>query len=362
MITTIITTYKRPHLLKRALKSVLNQTYPHFKVCVYDNASNDETEEMMREFMKADSRIEYHKHPKNIGMMANYAYGYSRIDTPYFSFLSDDDYLLPWFYETALEGFNKYPDAAFSACGVLAVDINNNVVADPLSGWRREGYYSVPEGIFEMISSKYTFPPPQGVLFQYQLVKDISPDWSKEIQLMWDPDYLIQIASHLPIVISKKIASIFFAHEGAFSTGFYKRILRSAKFLDEYFAATSKLLQRVIDNPHIADRVKSKIRKTYVKMLGEEIGIYMRYFIENAYYSESYYSGKILLKNFGFNVKVLNLLIETISRHKFPRFSRKAGKLISILKRKTQRFRKPKENPLSKWRSFEEHKDYAQSI
>ncbi len=43
LITTVIPTYRRPKLLQRAIKSVLNQTYPHFQVCVYDNASGDET-------------------------------------------------------------------------------------------------------------------------------------------------------------------------------------------------------------------------------------------------------------------------------------------------------------------------------
>ena len=32
LITTIIPTYRRPKLLQRAIKSVLNQTYPHFQV------------------------------------------------------------------------------------------------------------------------------------------------------------------------------------------------------------------------------------------------------------------------------------------------------------------------------------------
>ena len=39
LITTVIPTYRRPHMLQRAIRSVLDQTYPHFKICVYDNAS-----------------------------------------------------------------------------------------------------------------------------------------------------------------------------------------------------------------------------------------------------------------------------------------------------------------------------------
>lgn len=363
MITTIITTYRRPHLLKRALKSVLNQNYPHFKVCVYDNASNDETEKIMLDFMRNDSRVEYHRHPENIGMMANYAFGFSRINTPYFSFLSDDDYLLPWFYETALEGFKKYPDAAFSSCGVLAVDVNNNVVADPISGWKNEGYFPVPKGIYEMISSKSNFPPLTGVLFQQEIVKDISPIWSKEIQVMWDPDYLIQIAARFPIVTSQKIAGIFFAHEGAFSTGFYKRILTSANFLDQYLAATMKLIDRVIENPHISNEVKIKIKRTYIKMLRNEIAIYMRYFINSGHFLESYYAAKTLFNHFGVNMKILNLIIETICKDKFPKITNKTQKIISYIKKFGRHSReKTKEDHTAKWRTFHEYKDYFESI
>ena len=74
MISTIITTYRRPLLLKRAINSVLKQTYPHFQVYVYDNASGDETEKIAHDLMKKDSRVKYHRHPENIGMMANYQY------------------------------------------------------------------------------------------------------------------------------------------------------------------------------------------------------------------------------------------------------------------------------------------------
>ncbi len=67
LITTIIPTYRRPKLLRRAIKSVLNQTYPHFQVCVYDNASGDETALVVDEIAKADPRVKYYCHSENIG-------------------------------------------------------------------------------------------------------------------------------------------------------------------------------------------------------------------------------------------------------------------------------------------------------
>lgn len=361
MITTIITTYQRPHLLKRALKSVLNQTYQHFTVWVYDNASNDETEAMMLDFVKRDSRVHYFKHVENIGMMGNYAFAFSRIDTPYFSFLSDDDYLLPDFYETALNGFKKHPQAAFSACGVLAVDLNSQVVADPLSEWHREGYYPVPEGVFEMISKKSNFPIPTGVLFQHEIIKDIRPCWTAEIQVMWDPDYLVQIASQFPFVISKKIASIFFAHESAFSTGFYKRILKSATFLDEYIYATKMLIQRVKENPKISNDIKRKIKKTYMKMVREEVHIYMHHFIKEKNFSSSYYCGKVLFNECGINVKILKLLIKSVIEDKFPKIFRLMMKISNKINRIFRSRKTIVTHAPTHWRRFE-YQDYSNSI
>jgi len=40
LIITIIPTYRRLKRLRRIIRSVLNQTYAHFQVCIYDNASS----------------------------------------------------------------------------------------------------------------------------------------------------------------------------------------------------------------------------------------------------------------------------------------------------------------------------------
>jgi glycosyltransferase involved in cell wall biosynthesis len=57
------------------MKSVFAQTYPHFQVCVNDNASGDETATVVRELAKADPRVKYYCHPENIGVFKNFVYG-----------------------------------------------------------------------------------------------------------------------------------------------------------------------------------------------------------------------------------------------------------------------------------------------
>jgi len=84
LITCILTTRRRPQLLKRAIESVLNQTYPHLQVCVYDNASGDETAQVVSEIAKTDPRVKYFCHAENIGPFNNISYGVKNVNTPFF--------------------------------------------------------------------------------------------------------------------------------------------------------------------------------------------------------------------------------------------------------------------------------------
>jgi glycosyltransferase involved in cell wall biosynthesis len=112
LITTIIPTFRRPALLSRAIKSVLDQSCPQFEVLVCDNNSGDETQEVVAELTGKDDRVTYHCHRENIGFVRNFNFGLSQIKTPYFNLLSDDDLLLPHFFEMAVRALEVNPLAA----------------------------------------------------------------------------------------------------------------------------------------------------------------------------------------------------------------------------------------------------------
>ena len=65
LISVVIPTYKHAHLIGRALKSVINQTYTNWEIIVVDNHSPDETDQVVQSFL--DSRIRLLKiHNKGI--------------------------------------------------------------------------------------------------------------------------------------------------------------------------------------------------------------------------------------------------------------------------------------------------------
>lgn len=212
-ITINIPTFRRPKLLVQAIHSVLQQTHSDFVLCIYDNASQDQTREIVEGIQKQDPRIRYHEHLTNIGMIENYAFALAQIQTDFFCFLSDDDLLLPQFLERALRGFGLYPDIAFAAGSTIIIDDQlEKVVAAPLDFWGKEGYISSKEGVIEMIGK---YPVPTSILFKKEVLQQAQID--KQNALFWDCDFLLQIASKSPFYIFKEVCALFRTHQTSYS-------------------------------------------------------------------------------------------------------------------------------------------------
>jgi len=199
--------------LQKALTSIINQTYSNFEVHVCDNNSQDETETVVKDFIKKDPRIHYHCHEENIGMMANYKYGFSLVKAPFFSLLSDDDILFPWFYKETIKGLIEFPEVAMSASSTIIMSPHGEVKEVPLESRQKEGKISPPNSLFELIGK---YPVPTCIIFRKDMINKIYIDESNS--LVWDCDFLIQIAARYPIFISKKPCGIFLNHEQSFST------------------------------------------------------------------------------------------------------------------------------------------------
>lgn len=93
MVSIIIPTYNREHTIKRAVDSVLEQTYQDFELIIVDDASTDNTCQIISEYK--DSRIKYLKTEDRHG--ANHArnVGISNAQGEYIAFQDSDDVWQP---------------------------------------------------------------------------------------------------------------------------------------------------------------------------------------------------------------------------------------------------------------------------
>lgn len=92
LVTAIITTHNRKKLLKRAIESVLNQTYKRIECIVIDDKSDDGTDLLCKEYP-----IQYIYISPTESKGGNYARnkGIKAAKGEYVAFLDDDDYWLP---------------------------------------------------------------------------------------------------------------------------------------------------------------------------------------------------------------------------------------------------------------------------
>lgn len=214
LITAVIPTYRRPHLLQRAIRSVLAQEGAPLRVSVYDNASGDETGAVVAALAAGDSRLRYHCHAENIGGAANFNHGLCQVDTPFFSILSDDDYLLPGFYRRALDGLAAHPCAMFWAGLVLNVDMDGRIWDARVDRWQREGLFVPPEGFLPMTGGMA--PAWTGILFRREVLGlEGLPD--PKTRGPSDLEYCLRLAARFPYTLEKYPSAVFSLNNSSFS-------------------------------------------------------------------------------------------------------------------------------------------------
>lgn len=101
LVSIIIPTYNRAHLIGETLDSVLAQTYKNWECIVVDDGSTDETSEVMQRFLDKDSRFQYHHRPKSRPKGANACrnYGFELSKGGYINWFDSDDLMKPNFLE-----------------------------------------------------------------------------------------------------------------------------------------------------------------------------------------------------------------------------------------------------------------------
>jgi len=134
LVSVIIPTYNKAGHIKKSIESALSQTYKNLEIFIIDGSLNNETEKILRPYLK-DPRIKYIREPeihigivkedrKNIKKARNK--GIRAAQGKYIAFLDDDDL---WCSKTKIEKqvefLEKNPAYVICGSGVLVRDERN---------------------------------------------------------------------------------------------------------------------------------------------------------------------------------------------------------------------------------------------
>ena len=123
LVSVIIPTYNRAHLIGETLDSIIAQTYTNWECIVVDDGSTDNTDEVMDRYCTKDQRIQYHHRPKNRPKGGNACrnYGFELSKGEYVNWFDDDDLMFPKKIEIQIEQIHntKYD---FAVCQTIMYD------------------------------------------------------------------------------------------------------------------------------------------------------------------------------------------------------------------------------------------------
>jgi glycosyltransferase involved in cell wall biosynthesis len=101
--------YNGEKYLRLALDSILQQDYTDFELIISDNASQDATEKICREYSAKDPRIRYYRNEKNIGASGNFNRVFELARGELFKWAAHDDVHLPGFFSRCIEVIDRAP-------------------------------------------------------------------------------------------------------------------------------------------------------------------------------------------------------------------------------------------------------------
>jgi glycosyltransferase involved in cell wall biosynthesis len=202
----ITRTKDRPVLLKRALESVLNQSYDDWRMVIVNDGGNPEEVDRLVEQYAAPSRgrITVIHNPESLGMEAASNKGIRSIRTRYLAIHDDDDSWVPEFLTITVAEIENIRKQFPSVAGVVSLA---NAVFERVEGnvvhidWTEPYRTSEKRGLvsFDELLTENQFAPIQ-LLFRYDAAEEIGffradlpvlGDWDFNIRFMCRHDIFI---------------------------------------------------------------------------------------------------------------------------------------------------------------------------
>jgi glycosyl transferase family 2 len=119
-VSVCIPTYNYGRFLGKAIESVLAQTWGEFELIVCDNASTDETQEVIASF--DDERIRAYRNDRNLGLFGNFSRCLELARGDLVKFVCSDDWLDRRYLERTVPLMREHPGVALLTTAGFVVD------------------------------------------------------------------------------------------------------------------------------------------------------------------------------------------------------------------------------------------------
>lgn len=103
LVSIITPSFNSAKYIAETIQSVQNQTYTNWELIIIDDASIDNTIEIVNTIISLDNRIQFYKMDNNSGSAKTRNVGIEKASGHYLTFLDSDDIWFPKFIENSIE-------------------------------------------------------------------------------------------------------------------------------------------------------------------------------------------------------------------------------------------------------------------
>jgi glycosyltransferase involved in cell wall biosynthesis len=121
-LSAVMTNYNHAHFLPEAVQSILSQSYQPSELIIIDDASTDNSFEILEQFAQKHPFIRLIRNEQNRGVLYNLQRLLELASGDYFVGLASDDKFLPGYLEKSMCLLQQYPQAGFCATPTRLID------------------------------------------------------------------------------------------------------------------------------------------------------------------------------------------------------------------------------------------------
>lgn len=131
-VTLCIPLYNAETTIARTLDSLVAQSYPIFKIKVFDNVSTDNCRNIVLDYAKRFPIIELHVNESNVGGEGNFTKCLQAAEGDYCAVVHSDDLYEKDYVLKSVEALEKNPGAQASFCAAFEINFSEEVIGKRL--------------------------------------------------------------------------------------------------------------------------------------------------------------------------------------------------------------------------------------
>jgi len=220
LASIILPTHNRKTMLLHAIESVIAQTYQNWELIVVNDASEDGTDDLVRNFMMNDSRISYIQNRSSLGGSGARNAGIAAARGHYVSFLDDDDRWMPDKLEKQIEALSEQPEAVAASCWYTA----NSFLG------RRRVVHTHPNPALQELLSENVLGGASVCMIRRSTLEQTG-GFSEDLPSAQDWDFWVRLRIQGPIVVARQALVSYMVHSGGkITTDLEKKYIGTRRF------------------------------------------------------------------------------------------------------------------------------------